>query len=106
VFTLSTRRLELHWVLCNLLGSQNVYFQPPSNINIRYPCIVYSLNSVQDSYADDHRYDTRKCYSVQIIDQDPDSEIPDSVSNALEMCSFNRRYVADNMYHTVYSVYF
>ena len=35
------RRLELHEALCEVLGSRNVYFQPPDNVTMRYPCFVF-----------------------------------------------------------------
>ena len=35
------RRYELHAVLEGILGSGNVYFQPPENLKVRYDCIVY-----------------------------------------------------------------
>ena len=36
------RRLQLHEELCSVLGSRNVYFQPPETIKLTYPCIIYS----------------------------------------------------------------
>lgn len=35
------RRYELQAVLEGILGSGNVYFQPPENLKMRYDCIVY-----------------------------------------------------------------
>ena len=34
-------RYELHEFLCEILGSRNVYFQPPESVKMKYPAIVY-----------------------------------------------------------------
>ena len=46
-------RLELHEEFCNILGSRSVYFQPPASIKLNYPCIVYSISSVNKQDAND-----------------------------------------------------
>ena len=99
------RRLELHEVLCAILGSRNVYFQPPSNISMKYPCILYEIRDIDSKYADNFSYNQRTAYKVTIVDRDPDSFIPDKVG-ALELCSFDRHYVVDNLHHSVYKLYF
>ena len=45
--TTTERRLELHEILCTILGSRNVYFQPPESIKMNYPAIVYGLDDMQ-----------------------------------------------------------
>ena len=40
-------RLILHDELITLLGSSNVYFQPPTSIKMNYPCIIYKLDDVE-----------------------------------------------------------
>lgn len=35
-------RLNLHEEFATLLGSNNVYFQPPESVKLNYPCIKYS----------------------------------------------------------------
>lgn len=99
------RRLELHEVLCEILGSRFAYYQPPANVSMQYPCIIYSLNQIGSKYADDFAYNQRKAYIVTVVDRDPDSEIPDKVG-ALPLCSFDRHYVVDNLHHYAYKLYF
>ena len=99
------RRLELQQILEDLLGSGNVYFQPPANVSMKYPCIIYSWSKVGSKYADDFAYNQRKAYTITVVDRDPDSEIPDKVG-ALSLCSFDRHYVGDNLHHSVYTLYF
>jgi hypothetical protein len=98
-------RLDLQTLLVGLLGSTNVYFQPPSSKQIEYPCIVYRRDHARTEFADNEPYKRRKRYQVTIIDADPDSDIPDKVS-ALPLCSFERFFTADNLNHDIYNLFF
>lgn len=97
------RRLKLHEIFVNTLGSRNVYFQPPESVRMSYPAIVYSLSSIDNTYANNGVYLQRDGYDVTFIHTDPDSEITDRISR-LPMCRFVRRFVADNLYHDVFKI--
>lgn len=45
----------------------NVYFNPDSNIKMKYPCIVYTFESPQTMKADDKRYVMFNRYSITNI---------------------------------------
>lgn len=98
-------RTDLQAILENLLGSRNVYFQAPSNLQMSYPCIVYTRDNVKTKYADNRSYSFVKRYLVTVIDKNPDSPIPDKIA-ALPMCSFSRHYTAENLHHDVFTLYF
>lgn len=102
---LMPRRLQLQEMLEVLLGSDQVHFQPPANIDMKYPAIVYGLDDLMIQHADNSVYNLTKRYSVIVITDDPDSDIPDKVA-VLPMCSFDRSYPADNLYHYAYVLYF
>ena len=97
--------LELQTLLENLLGSENVYFQPPATIQMAYPAIKYSRESIDNKHADDAVYKQSYAYQVIVIDRDPDSSIVGKVSK-LPMCRFSRNYKADNLNHDVFKLYF
>lgn len=97
------RRLQLHQLLETF--TENVYFQPPTNIQLEYPCIIYKRDFAETKFADDIPYNHRLRYMITVIDRDPDSEIPSKVA-AMPMSLFNRFYTADNLNHDVYNVYF
>jgi hypothetical protein len=97
------QRLELHQILEGL--TPNVYFQPPTNVQLKYPCIVYHRDFATTFFADNDPYKQTLRYMVTVIDRDPDSEIPAKVA-ALRMSSFNRFFTADELNHDVYVVYF
>lgn len=98
-------RLELHEVLCDILGSRNVYFDPPESIRMKYPCIVYELDKLDKRNADNLGYLIDHRYEVKYISRDPDNTVKDDLLK-LEYCSFDRRFVSDNLYHDCFDLYF
>ena len=98
-------RLELQDLLEELLGSTRVYFQPPSNVQMQYPCIVYQRDDARSFFANNRPYRYAKGYQVIFIDRDPDSPVPDKIAQ-LPMCTFDRHYKADNLNHDSFSLYF
>ena len=98
-------RLDLHEILCGILGSRNVYFQPPESVKMKYPAIVYSLNDIDNTFADDTVYTQTRAYQVIVIDEDPDTLIAVEVSK-LPTCKFTRSYETDNLNHFVFILYY
>lgn len=98
-------RLELHDILSNIPGVVKCYFSPPEGVSMVYPCIVYRLTNSNVVFADNLPYMRMKRYSVTVIDEDPDSEIPDNVSQ-LPYCISERNYVYEGLYHYGYVLYF
>lgn len=96
-------RLELQAILETLV--ENVYFQPPENVKLVYPCIIYKRNYAITKFADDKPYTHTVRYMITVIDQDPDSAILPKVA-ALPMCVFDRFYPAGNLNHNVYNIFF
>ena len=96
-------RLELHELLCGKLGSRNVYFQPPASVNMKYPAIVYSRHSIDNTFADNSVYRQTRSYKITIIDKNPDSKIVDSVST-IPNIRYNTHFVADNLNHDVFTL--
>lgn len=70
-----------------------------------FPAIVYERDDEDVKHADNGSYLRTKRYKVTVIDRDPDSLIPDRVG-ALPLSSFSSHFVAENLNHDVYSVYF
>ncbi|MCA9392286.1 hypothetical protein KC614_03730 [candidate division WWE3 bacterium] len=85
--------------------ADNVYFQPPTNIELSYPCIIYKRDRAATRFADNIPYKDAKGYQITVIDANPDSEIPDKVA-VLPMCMFDRFFPADNLNHFVYNIFF
>lgn len=98
-------RLELQSMLETILGSRNVYFQPPENIKMNFPAIVYSRENIRNTFADNSVYAQANSYSLIVIDSDPDSETVSRIS-VLPMCRFSRSYKSDNLNHSVFTLNF
>lgn len=98
-------RLELQTLLEEILGSRNVYFQPPESLLMKYPAIVYARDGINNTFADDESYVSRRRYSVTVIDEDPDSPIIDKV-NKLQNCQFNRHFTSDQLNHDIFTLFF
>jgi hypothetical protein len=98
-------RLELQTLLEGVLGNNHVYFQPPSSVQMVYPCIVYERDDIRTEYAGNKPYSNRSRYMVTVIDRNPDSLIPGKIA-VLPLCTFDRHYVADNLNHDVFNLYF
>lgn len=99
------QRTDLQDLLEKILGSRNVYFQPPESLTMKYPCIVYNLSYYENRYADDIPYISRKRYLVTLIHKDPDNTIKDELAK-LPLCSFDRFYVSDSLNHYSFVIYY
>jgi hypothetical protein len=98
-------RVDLQALLEEVLGSDRVYFQPPNNVVLSYPCIVYKRDSARTKFADNDPYLRYKRYQVTVMDKDPDSAIPDKVA-ALPRCLFDRFFTAGQLNHDVFNIFF
>lgn len=98
-------RLSLHEELCEVLGdSKRVYFSPPAHM--KYPCIRYDDNGDEISYGDNTRYSVKRRWTVMIIDENPDSEIPAKLLEHFRYCTKDRVYASDGLYHFVFNLYY
>ena len=99
------RRMSLQAKLEEILGSRNVYYEPPESLKIKYPCIIYKRDADNTRYADNIRYKSINGYQVTIIDKASDSPIIDRLKT-LPMCRWNRHFASDNLNHDVFTLYY
>lgn len=106
-----SNRLSLNSIFCDILAdangkpTRNVYFQPPESIKMNYPAIRYSIKNIDTKFAANGIYAKKLCYEIIVIDKNPDSVIPEKLLQ-LPYCSFDRYYVADNLNHYVFTLYY
>lgn len=103
--TVMEKRLNLHEILCEILGSRNVYYQPPASVKMKYPAIVYARDRIGNDYADNSVYKQEVSYRITAIYADPDSDLPIKISQ-LPRCRHDRPYVSDNLNHDVFVMYY
>ena len=83
---------------------RHVYYQPPENLKLHYPCIVYELDDIQKVHADNGSYLMNHIYTLTVIDRDPDSIIREKIAE-LPKCSFSRSFENENLHHYVFKIY-
>lgn len=98
-------RLELQSKLEELIGSRNVYYQPPESFKLEYPCIVYSKSNMEAKYANNQKYSKLTSYNLTVIAKKPDNEVIDKLLG-LPYCSYDRNYKSDNLEHDVLTLYY
>lgn len=98
------RRLEIDNLFREILGTTDVYFEPPENVKLKYPCIIYNRTSGLTNFASNKPYTFNYRYTVTVIDRDPDSRIPEKLASQ-QCCTFDRGFTNDNLYHYVFTIY-
>lgn len=105
------KRLELHEILCEIInkkepnGDRHVYYQPPASVRMVYPAIVYSRRPVDNIHANNSVYGQFDAYDVVMIDGNPDSEYAAKISR-LPKCRHEQHYIADNLNHDKFTIYY
>jgi hypothetical protein len=103
-------RLDLHDVFKTILGTKTslvsrVYFQPPTGLKMVYPCIIYKRSNRKNFFSNDRIYLGMRQYLVTVVDEDPDSLIPEKVMD-LPYSTFNTHFTVDGLNHDVYTLYY
>lgn len=98
-------RLELQTLLEDILGSRNVYYQPPASVIMKYPAIVYNRADIEIFHANNLPYAHAVAYQVILIDKNPDSEYVNKIA-MLPLCRYDRHYVSYNLNHDVFTLYY
>lgn len=97
-------RPEVHQMLKGCFEQNpHVYHQRPGEDGLKYPCIIYKLTDIPTNPADNIKYIQHRQYELTVIDTDPDSKLREKVAE-LKQCRFDRPYVADNLYHFIFTL--
>ena len=101
---ITPQRQALDDLLRELLGSTNVYYQPPKGFTMSYPCIRYSRPGYYTDNADNITYRKNPRFELIVMDYKPDNPV---IEKLLEqpMCSFVRHYESDGLNHDVLEIY-
>ncbi len=98
-------RLELHAILESITGVEKVYFQPPENISMVYPAVVYNKSNIDTIHADNSLYAKKVTYQVTIISHDPDNTMGEFLLTAL-LARWVRGFNSNNLNHEIYEINF
>lgn len=97
-------RVNLQNLLEELLGSKNIYYNPPTTLKMNYPAIRYNLSIIKSTHANDRKYSNQKRYDLIVICKESDPEVVDKLLE-LPYCSFNTHYKSDNLNHYSLTLY-
>lgn len=98
-------RISLQWELERVLNSKNVYHQPPESLKMKYPCVVYELDTGDTQFADDKPYTFTRRYNLTLMDKDPDCYLIDKLAKHFPTIVFDRHFTSDGLNHYVYKLY-
>ena len=97
-------RIDLHNLLLEIAGP-NVYYQIPSNMKMKYPAVKYERGRIDNNHADNIVYSQNTSYTITVISKNPDEPIVEKISK-IPTCEYDRDYIIDNLYHTVFKIYY
>ena len=98
-------RQKLQTKLEELLGTKNVYYQPPASTKMEYTAIRFSIKKMDARYANNLVYSRMNCFEVIVIARRPEDPVIEKIM-ALPYCSFDRHYDSDNLSHDVFTLYY
>ena len=98
-----TYRDLLH-LLQKAVDHNRVYFQPPENLKIGYPAVVFHLSKIKLDHADDVPYKGAREYSITLITKEPEPEVLDEIIK-IPYTTLDTTYISDGMNHFVFTTY-
>ncbi len=93
--------------LAALVNTGKVYFQPPANVLMDFPCFVIHRSDAYQPHADDRNYVYRPGYKVTYVNRDePDPDTVENVIKAFPNCRYTGHSVVDNLHHDYFTIYY
>ena len=106
MLTPTERRIELQNKLEEILGSDKVYYRPPENKKLSYPCIVYHLRSAEVEYADNQTYKFLRSYDVQLIHKTADTDLIEKLMFSFPHIRFQNSFTFENLIHENFVLFY
>lgn len=90
-----------------ILGSRNVYFQPPETTKMHYPCFVYERSALSVKLADNGKYNKYIRYQVMYITKEPDTnDVISNILDSFDYIRYSRHFIIDSLHHEVFDLYY
>lgn len=98
-------RLYLQGQFESILGTRNVYFQPPESVSMKYPAIVYKPKDFRMKSANNtNGYIQSEGYEGTLILREPDTQYLAKIFK-IPYCRFDRYYASNNLHHYTFTIY-
>nr|DAD73345.1 MAG TPA: tail completion protein [Siphoviridae sp. ctKm44]DAE09866.1 MAG TPA: tail completion protein [Siphoviridae sp. ctJdE31] len=102
-----SKRMLIRDVLMKAIQKSNedykLFYNPVSNTNLTYPCILYKRSAVRQRHADNIRYHTHESYEITVIDKRVESPVIDILLDS-QYCVYENEFIVDNMHHTILKI--
>lgn len=95
---------DLLRLLRKAVAHNRVYFQPPENLRVDYPAVLFHLSRNVTTHASDRRYKDAQEYTVTLITKDPQPDVIDAILD-IPYTTLDTTYVSDGMNHFVFTTY-
>ena len=102
----TAHRMKFSSKLKEFVTPENVHFQPPATVKLKYPCIIYHRMPAHKEFANNTKFLNKPLWRVQVIDNNPDSIIGDNIDNAFMYSKIVSMDTIDNLLHTTLEIYY
>lgn len=89
-----------------LPGVNHVYFEPPEDLRMQYPCIRIKRVNADSTYASNKVYKIDDRYDLIYITREPDSTLVHDILWTFEKVRHTRSYTANNLRHEQYTLFY
>lgn len=85
-----------------------VYYDPPTSIQMQYPCFRFTMNNTDSKYADNIHYINTKRWALTYITRDVEEidMVIKKVLDAFKYCTHETTFKSDNLNNVVFNLYF
>lgn len=98
---------DLQVILQGVLGDDGVaYYQPPENLKLKYPCIVFERSNSRIRHANNLPYQITKRYTATLITKDADNDLYLDRLLMLPMCRHDRHMIREGLVHEYFDIYY
>jgi hypothetical protein len=100
-------RLLLHSLLAATFPDVTIYYRPPGNILLEYPCIVYERKSLEPSFANTAPYVVGTGFQVSFLSKLPEYFNVEAIYNLTgqgPVITSSDSYENDDIVHDVFNI--
>lgn len=89
-----------------LRGVKHVYFEPPENLKMEYPCVRIARVNADVRRADNRAYTISDRYKIIYITREPDSQVVHDILELFEKIRLDNSSTADGLHHDYYTLFY
>jgi hypothetical protein len=97
-------RLILQAKLEEVFPECGIFYNPPSNLLLEKPCIVYTLNKLDSTTANNLTYQTGALFQVTVLSNTPGLLDVDRMLKELPMSTHIRTFISEGIVNDIFRV--